>query len=63
MQPLEERPIICPYCGEAISLLVDCSITEHSYVEDCEVCCQPIEIQASVDADCQLLLSVRRSDE
>ena len=35
----------CPYCWEEISMLLDPS--EYSkYIEDCEVCCRPIEIQA-----------------
>lgn len=34
----------CPYCWEEISMLLDSSITSQTYVEDCEVCCNPIEI-------------------
>lgn len=34
----------CPYCWEEISMLLDTSVTKQSYVEDCEVCCNPIEI-------------------
>ncbi|MEM7085143.1 MAG: CPXCG motif-containing cysteine-rich protein [Bacteroidota bacterium] len=35
----------CPYCWEQISMLLDPSV--HSkYIEDCEVCCRPIEVQA-----------------
>jgi transcription elongation factor Elf1 len=33
----------CPYCWESISILIDTSIAEQDYVEDCEVCCNPIE--------------------
>ncbi|MGD1946354.1 MAG: CPXCG motif-containing cysteine-rich protein [Croceivirga sp.] len=35
----------CPYCWEEISMLLDGSITSQTYVEDCEVCCNPIEIR------------------
>ncbi|MGY8844441.1 MAG: CPXCG motif-containing cysteine-rich protein [Gammaproteobacteria bacterium] len=35
----------CCYCGESISALLDCTMGEQEYIEDCEVCCQPIEIQ------------------
>ncbi|MBT4206523.1 MAG: CPXCG motif-containing cysteine-rich protein [Gammaproteobacteria bacterium] len=35
----------CCYCGEPISALLDCTTEKQKYVEDCEVCCQPIEIQ------------------
>ncbi|QCX01156.1 CPXCG motif-containing cysteine-rich protein [Aggregatimonas sangjinii] len=34
----------CPYCWEEISMLLDPSITSQTYVEDCEVCCNPIEV-------------------
>ncbi|MBD0851689.1 CPXCG motif-containing cysteine-rich protein [Maribacter arenosus] len=34
----------CPYCWEEISMLLDTSIPVQTYVEDCEVCCNPIEI-------------------
>lgn len=34
----------CPYCWEEISMLLDSSISKQTYIEDCEVCCNPIEI-------------------
>jgi len=34
----------CPYCWEEVSMLLDPSITQQTYVEDCEVCCNPIEL-------------------
>ena len=34
----------CPYCWEEISMLLDSSIREQTYIEDCETCCNPIEI-------------------
>ena len=36
----------CPYCWEEISMLLDPSITTQTYVEDCEVCCNPIQISS-----------------
>lgn len=39
----------CPYCWEEISMLLDPSIEQQSYVEDCEVCCNPIEINAAFE--------------
>ena len=43
--------LYCPYCGEAIEVLVDLSLTEQEYIEDCQVCCQPIALSISVRAD------------
>ncbi|HXE95638.1 MAG TPA: CPXCG motif-containing cysteine-rich protein [Dongiaceae bacterium] len=34
----------CPHCGERISMMLDLSIACQRYIEDCEVCCNPIEI-------------------
>jgi hypothetical protein len=38
----------CPYCGELIPLRVDLSAGSQSYIEDCQVCCQPIQIGVQV---------------
>jgi len=51
MPSLTEKPISCPYCGEAITILVDDSLPEQQYVEDCQVCCRPIVLSVSVDSD------------
>jgi transcription elongation factor Elf1 len=42
---------MCPYCGEQISVVVDVSVRRQTYVEDCEVCCKPIEITCDVEDD------------
>lgn len=39
----------CPHCFEEISMLVDPSVSRQEYIEDCEVCCNPIEIQVEID--------------
>ena len=35
----------CPYCCEQISMVLDTSVNGQTYVEDCEVCCRPIEVR------------------
>ena len=37
-----------PYCWEQISMVLDTSVKTQTHVEDCEVCCQPIEVRYSV---------------
>lgn len=44
-----EYQFVCPYCGEEISMVLDTSVRRQSYVEDCEVCCRPIEIGYTVE--------------
>lgn len=39
----------CPYCWEEISVLLDPSIRKQTYIEDCEVCCRPIEFQVQFE--------------
>jgi transcription elongation factor Elf1 len=39
----------CPYCGEEISMVLDLSVHRQTYVEDCEVCCNPIEVSYTVE--------------
>jgi len=41
----------CPYCWEEISMVLDTSVKTQTYVEDCEVCCNPIQVRYSVEDD------------
>lgn len=59
----EEVEIDCPYCGERLSLLVDCSVANQEYIEDCQVCCRPISLQVMVSAAGVPQVSVRRDDD
>jgi PHP family Zn ribbon phosphoesterase len=53
----------CPYCGERLETLVDLTADEPAYVEDCEVCCRPIEFHIERDeGGAFLALEVRRMD-
>ena len=61
---LEERAFRCPYCGERVSCLLDGSAGAQEYVEDCEVCCRPIQISTDFDDNGRTTrFSVRRLDE
>tara|TARA_R110002012_G_scaffold321809_1_gene551502 strand:- start:1290 stop:1472 length:183 start_codon:yes stop_codon:yes gene_type:complete len=51
---MEEHEFQCPYCWETISMLLDSSQSEQEYIEDCEVCCNPIQI--SVQFEDQILM-------
>lgn len=46
---LTAATITCPYCWEAIDITIDQSTGESSYVEDCQVCCQPIVISLNLN--------------
>ena len=40
-----EHFFTCPHCWETISMLLDNSVSSQVYIEDCEVCCNPIEVK------------------
>jgi transcription elongation factor Elf1 len=48
---LMEHSFNCPYCGEEISMVLDDSVARQTYIEDCEVCCRPIEISYMIEDD------------
>ena len=63
MNFLEPASIDCPYCGEAIEIMVDVSVGGQDYIEDCHVCCRPIDISVSVEDNRLVGLSVRSDSE
>jgi hypothetical protein len=44
LAPEECVAIRCPYCGERLETRIDLTAGERSYIEDCQVCCRPIEL-------------------
>lgn len=63
MSALEPASIQCPYCWEALEISVDPSVPEQEYVEDCQVCCQPIVIQARFDDNGELTVTAAPENE
>ena len=52
---LETATIRCPYCGEGYETVVDLSAGSQRYIEDCAVCCRPIEVTLKVSDEGELL--------
>ena len=46
-----EHPFACPYCGAPVSVLLDPALPAQAYIEDCEVCCNPISIRYALGPD------------
>lgn len=45
MNELFEKEINCPYCWERFTISIEPSLeVGESYIEDCYVCCRPIDI-------------------
>ena len=53
-------PVICPYCGEAIEIYIEPDV-RGSFVQDCEVCCNPWRVRVSIE-DGERWVDVARDD-
>ena len=60
---LQESSIYCPYCGESIEVLLNPEDGGADYIEDCQVCCRPIEFRLREDAGGWLEAEVRSEVE
>ena len=63
MRELQERTVECPYCGERIDVLIDPSDLRQDYIEDCQVCCRPIEFGVAVDSSGDIDVRVASDSE
>jgi len=54
--------IFCPYCGEALEILVDAITGSQDYIEDCQICCAPIEISVQTGLEGELIDVLARRD-
>lgn len=64
MNVQEERVIECPYCGETIDVLLDCTNSENQeYIEDCHVCCRPITFHVAMREWGGMTLRVNHENE
>ena len=61
---LSEVRIACPYCGEEFVSLVDPSVAQQEYIEDCQICCNPIVFEVSLDTmSREPTVNVRRDND
>ena len=56
----DTRVVTCPYCGEAVEIYVELDV-RGSYVQDCEVCCNPWTVRVWREGD-ELLVDIGRAD-
>jgi cysteine-rich CPXCG protein len=60
MKTEETHVVTCPYCGEAIEIYVELDV-RGSYIQDCEVCCNPWTVRVSRDGE-ELYVDIGRAD-
>jgi cysteine-rich CPXCG protein len=53
-------PVTCPFCGEEIEIYLEPDV-RGSFVQDCEVCCNPWTVRVTVEGDARYV-SVARAD-
>lgn len=63
MQHLTEQTVSCPYCGEAIEVLIDPQDEGDQYIEDCQVCCRPITFNVIMDSMGNLSVTVHDEND
>ena len=61
MEPLYEYEIECPYCGEVFSTAFEVEYGNNAFIEDCQVCCHPIQLHIFKDDDDSVSIGVGRS--
>jgi hypothetical protein len=63
MNPLDAREVRCPYCYEVIELSIDCSVSSQRYIEDCQVCCRPINVSIHISELDTVVVRVTHENE
>lgn len=59
---MEEHIFQCPHCWEEISMLLDPSVSQ-TYIEDCEVCCNPIEVETTFEEGILVFFDARSIEQ
>lgn len=63
MEGLHRQALECPYCGEPVTGEAETGVGPHQFVEDCPVCCRPIEYRLDALQDGDWQLSAFRDDD
>lgn len=59
---LAEANVQCPYCWEQIALLIEPASENQQYIEDCYVCCRPIQVTVAIGAEGVTEVGAERAD-
>jgi len=63
MSDTDTANIQCPYCWETIEVLIDGSQNHQEYIEDCSVCCRPIDIHVDCEDGCVSQISAHSEND
>lgn len=56
---MDTQTVRCPYCGEWLEVFIDPSVRRQEYIEDCQVCCQPMILTVVIDEHQSAVIDVR----
>ena len=58
-----EEPVnvTCPWCAETFVTFFDSSAGDQDYIEDCQVCCRPIDLSFRISSQSEVMVSASRS--
>lgn len=59
----ETTEITCPYCGERLEIVIDPSVEHQRYIEDCAVCCRPVDLEVQTNVDGKISVRSRHESE
>jgi len=60
--PLETHSAQCPYCGETIEVDIEILEEAQSFIEDCSVCCRPIQFEVTTNSEDEIEVLATRSE-
>ena len=63
MNPRESVQIDCPYCGETLDITIDAAAGRQHYIEDCQVCCRPMQLRIAMTRDGLPRVDASREDD
>jgi hypothetical protein len=59
---LETRSVQCPYCGETVELDIEPLEEAQTFIEDCAVCCKPIQYEVTTNTEDEIEVIATRSE-
>jgi hypothetical protein len=61
MLEIMETLVACPACGEPTAITLDDESGRQTFIQDCDVCCRPMQIRARITDDGELELDAERA--
>ena len=59
---LQSHNVQCPYCGEQIEVDIEVLEEAQSFIEDCSVCCRPIQLEVETNSEDEVEVIASRSE-